>query len=69
MKFRVLRKGPALTPEQRKLIQTLLESPKLHPAETAELGKMLKANSVGRFEQESLLKPTLQQWPFYPLGF
>jgi hypothetical protein len=64
MGFRALLKAPTLTPEHRKLIQSLLDSSKLHPAETAELEKMLHANSVGRFEQESLLKPTLQQWPF-----
>ena len=68
MKFRTLPKASALTPEQRKLIQTLLDSPKMHPAETVELEKMLHANSAGHFEQESLLKPSLQKWPYYPLN-
>lgn len=67
MRFRAIPKAQALTPEQRKLIQTLLDSPDLHPVEMAELAKMLSANSLGRFEQESLLKPTLNHWPYYPL--
>ncbi len=69
MRFRALPKAPVLTPEQRKLIQTLLDSPHLHREETAELKKMQSVKSVGRFEQESLLKPTLKHWPYYPLDF
>lgn len=67
MRFRPHPKAVALTPEQRKLISALLESPNLNPEEKAEVEKLRSADSAGSFEQESLLKPTLKHWPYYPL--
>jgi hypothetical protein len=60
-------RGGQMTPEQRKLTLALLESPNLNPEEKAEVEKLQSADSAGRFEQESLLKPTLKHWPYYPL--
>ena len=65
MRFRALPKMPVLKPEQHKLARTLCDSQSLHAEEKAELKKMLSENSIGLFEQESLLKPTLKHWPFY----
>jgi len=67
MRFRALPDAAALTPEQRKLTLALLDSPNLEPEEKAEVQKLRSADSAGRFEQESLLKPTLRHWPYYPL--
>jgi hypothetical protein len=67
MRFRAFPKTPRLTPEQRKLILALLDSPDLSPEEKAELKKTEGADTAGQFEQESLLKPTLKHWPYYPL--
>ncbi len=67
MRFRALPDAAALTPEQRKLTLALLDSPNLKPEEKIEVEKLRSADSVGRFEQESLLKPPLKHWPYYPL--
>jgi hypothetical protein len=67
MRFRAMPKSAALSAEQRKLTLALLDSAHLTPEEKVEVEIIRKADSVGRFEQESLLKPTLQHWPYYPL--
>ena len=64
MRFWALPKTPVLTSEQRKLTRALCDSPSLHAEEKAEVKKMSKS-SAGLFEQESLLKPPIKQWPFY----
>ena len=64
MRFWALPKTTVLTSEQRKLTRALCDSPSLHAEEKAEVKKMSKS-SAGLFEQESLLKPAIKQWPFY----
>jgi len=57
--------APELTVEQRRVARALLDAQSLSAAEKQEISKMLDANSPGIFEQESLLRPSLNQWPFY----
>lgn len=65
MRFRACAPAPKLSADQRRLAQTLLGAPELFPIEKEEISKMLAADSPGRFEQESLLRPSLSHWPFY----
>ncbi len=53
-----------LNPRQQRLVQRLLKSPALADCH-AELSKMLAANQLGNFEQETYGPPALDAWPFY----
>jgi hypothetical protein len=64
MGFRSDETSPALTSSDHRLLETLIESPEMR-TEREELLAMQKAGRKGRFEQESLGRPTLAEWPFY----
>ena len=57
--------SPALSPEQQRTLQRLIADPllvDLHP----ELHALQSSGCLGAYEQESLGRPTLPTWPFYP---
>ena len=57
--------GPSLTAESRRLLDRLLADPPL--AAKHEVLRQLQASPhLGAYEQESLGRPTLGQWPYYP---
>jgi hypothetical protein len=65
MDYRPADSAPTLEVDDRRLIKRLLELP-IMEAEYFPLRQMLQAGSKGRFEQESLGRPKLRTWPFYP---
>ena len=65
MRFRPRDDSPALTAEEAKVVTRLLADPSMTDCHTA-LHAMRKDGTKGDFEQESLGRPTLEQWPFYP---
>ena len=64
MTWRPAAAAPALDLADRRLITRLLELPAMKPEHQA-LQQMLQAGHKGRFEQESLGRPTQPTWPFY----
>ena len=64
MNFRPDNASSVLSRAEARLLRSLLASP-LMQAERAELEAMLAAGNKGKFEQESLGRPDLSQWPFY----
>lgn len=64
MEYRPEQDSAPLDPRQQQLVQRLLKSPVLADCH-AELGKMLVANQLGNFEQETYGPPTLHVWPFF----
>lgn len=64
MRFRPRDDAPALTVEETKLLTRLLADPSMTDCHTA-LHAMREAGNKGDFEQESLGRPNLEQWPFY----
>lgn len=57
--------GVALTPADRRRLERLLEDPLLSDV-ASTLAQMLESGNLGNFEQESLGRPLLEFWPFYP---
>lgn len=64
MRFRPRDDAPALIAEEAKILTRLLADPRMTDCHTA-LHAMREAGNKGDFEQESLGRPTLEQWPFY----
>lgn len=65
MRFRPRDDSPALTAEEAKVVTRLLADPSMTDCHS-DLHAMREAGNKGDFEQESLGRPTLEQWPFYP---
>lgn len=65
MRFRPLDDSPALTAEETKALTRLLADPSMSDCHAA-LHVMREVANKGDFEQESLGRPTLGRWPFYP---
>lgn len=66
MQFRPDSASAGLSIEEKALVDRLISSSGLNLDEKAELSSMLTAGNKGRFEQESLGRPTLSEWPFFP---
>lgn len=64
MRFRPRDDSPALTAEEAKVLTRLLADPRMTDCHD-ELHAMREAGTKGDFEQESLGRPTLEEWPFY----
>ena len=67
MRFRPRDDAPALTAEETKVLARLLADPSMTDC-YSELHAMREAENRGDFEQESLGRPALEQWPFYEKG-
>jgi len=65
MRFRARDDAPALTVEETKALTRLLADPSMTDCYAA-LHAMRETGNKGDFEQESLGRPTLERWPFYP---
>lgn len=63
MNFRDDPSSPLLTAEERRSLLRLVKCPSMH-VEANSVSAMLAAGRKGRFEQESLGRPTMP-WPFY----
>lgn len=64
MAWRPAPTAPTLTQRDRQIIDRLLANPHLTDCHTT-LQAMRNAGTKGDFEQESLGRPTLTEWPFY----
>lgn len=64
MAFRPASEREVLTEQERQLAERLLESTVLTLEEKTEIGKLTR-NGKGRFEQESLGRPTRREFPYY----
>lgn len=64
MRFRPRDDAPALTAEETKVLTRLVADPSMTDCHS-ELHAMREARNKGDFEQESLGRPTLEEWPFY----
>ncbi|MEI7728626.1 MAG: Wadjet anti-phage system protein JetD domain-containing protein [Verrucomicrobiota bacterium] len=67
MRFRAEPCGPKLLPDDLRKLQKMIKSDSLGP-ERVELEAMLAAGHKGAFEQESLGRPVLAQFPFYAVA-
>lgn len=64
MRHRPHSPSPTLTPEQKRILQRLIDDPLLSDLHT-ELQALQASGCLGAYEQESLGHPTLTAWPFY----